>query len=49
MYDVIISGAGLAGSTAAKIIAEAGLKIIMFEKISFLGVNHVVAASRICV
>ncbi|MHA1309624.1 MAG: NAD(P)/FAD-dependent oxidoreductase [Candidatus Helarchaeota archaeon] len=32
MYDVIISGAGLAGSTAAKIIAEAGLKVIMFEK-----------------
>lgn len=31
-YDVIVVGAGPAGSTAAKIIAEAGFKVLVIEK-----------------
>lgn len=32
MYDCIIIGAGPAGSTAAKILAEKGLKVLLVEK-----------------
>ncbi|MHA1266051.1 MAG: NAD(P)/FAD-dependent oxidoreductase [Candidatus Helarchaeota archaeon] len=32
MYDVVISGAGPAGAMAAKVLAEAGLKVIAFDK-----------------
>ncbi len=33
MYDVIVIGAGPAGSTAAKILAENGLSILMLERL----------------
>ena len=32
MYDVIIIGAGPSGSTAAKILAEKGYKVLLIEK-----------------
>lgn len=32
MYDVLIVGAGPAGSTAAKILAESGYKVMLAEK-----------------
>ncbi len=35
MYDVIISGAGLAGSTAGEILSKVGYKVIIFDKNKF--------------
>lgn len=32
MYDVIISGAGPAGSRCAEVIAKAGFKVALIEK-----------------
>lgn len=32
MYDVIIVGAGPAGSTAAKVLADKGLHILLVER-----------------
>ena len=32
MYDVIVVGAGPAGSTASKVLAESGYKVLMVEK-----------------
>ena len=32
MYDVLVVGAGPAGSTAAKILAESGYKVMLAEK-----------------
>ena len=32
MYDVIVIGAGPTGSTAAKILAENGCKVLLVEK-----------------
>lgn len=32
MFDVIVIGAGPAGSTAAKILAESGFKVLLTEK-----------------
>ena len=38
-YDVIIAGAGFAGSTAARILAEAGKKVLILEKRKHIGGN----------
>ena len=32
MYDVIVIGAGPAGSTAAKVLAEKGYQVLLLEK-----------------
>ena len=32
MYDVIVVGAGPAGSTAAKVLAEKGLRVLLVER-----------------
>jgi flavin-dependent dehydrogenase len=32
MYDVLVAGAGPAGSTAAKILAEKGMRVLLAEK-----------------
>lgn len=37
MYDVIIAGAGAAGSTAARILAEAGKQVLVLEKRNHVG------------
>lgn len=39
MYDVIIAGAGAAGSTAARILAEAGKQVLVLEKRNHVGGN----------
>ena len=39
MYDVIIAGAGAAGSTAARTLAEAGKQVLMLEKRNHVGGN----------
>ena len=32
MYDVVVVGAGPAGSTAAKILAERGMRVLLVER-----------------
>lgn len=32
MYDVVIIGGGLAGSSAASYLSKEGLKVVLFEK-----------------
>jgi len=32
MYDVIVAGAGPAGCTAAKVLAQKGCKVLLAEK-----------------
>lgn len=39
MYDVIVVGAGPTGSTAAKVLAEKGYKILMIEKFNIFMTN----------
>lgn len=39
-FDVIIVGAGLAGSTAAYILAKAGLSVVVFERGSYPGAKN---------
>ncbi|MBQ6532267.1 MAG: NAD(P)-binding protein, partial [Solobacterium sp.] len=38
-YDVIIAGAGFAGSTAARVLADAGKKVLILEKRNHIGGN----------
>jgi len=38
-YDVLIVGAGIAGSAAARVLAEKGKKILVIEKNDFVGGN----------
>lgn len=39
MYDVIIAGAGAAGSTAARVLAEEGKRVLVLEKRAHIGGN----------
>jgi len=32
MYDIIVIGAGPTGSTAAKVLAEKGLRVLLVER-----------------
>lgn len=45
--DVTVIGAGPAGSTTARVIAEHGFDIILVEKDEFPGVNNVCAGATL--
>ena len=39
MYDIIIAGAGYAGSVAARALAEAGKQVLVLERRNHIGGN----------
>jgi len=46
-YDVIVVGAGPAGSTAAKNLAEKGIKVLLLDKAKFPRDKPCVAVFRL--